>query len=62
MTTLRSIDAVAQYIVNLSGDHAIIGIVGPPGSGKSTIAAQLAPLLPAAILPMDGFHLSLIHI
>lgn len=37
----------------------VIGIAGAPGSGKSTIAAQLADGLqfPAAIVPMDGFHL-----
>lgn len=57
MITLRSIEQVAQCVVDASGDHAIIGIVGPPGAGKSTIAAQLAPLLRAVVLPMDGFHL-----
>ena len=37
----------------------LIGIVGPPGVGKSTLAARLAADDPAAaVLPMDGFHLS----
>ena len=36
----------------------LIGIVGPPGVGKSTLAARLAATDPdAAVLPMDGFHL-----
>jgi pantothenate kinase len=36
----------------------LVGIAGPPGSGKSTIAAALVELVPAAaLLPMDGFHL-----
>lgn len=37
----------------------LIGLVGPPGVGKSTLAARLAGEDPeAAVLPMDGFHLS----
>ena len=38
----------------------LVGIVGPPGVGKSTLAAKLAAADPdgtAAVLPMDGFHL-----
>lgn len=36
----------------------LVGLVGEPGAGKSTAAAELADLLPAArVLPMDGFHL-----
>jgi pantothenate kinase len=38
----------------------LLGIAGPPGAGKSTLAeAVQAALRPrAAIVPMDGFHLS----
>lgn len=40
----------------------VVAVAGPPGSGKSTIADQLADLLRqagerVAVLPMDGFHL-----
>jgi pantothenate kinase len=36
----------------------LIGIVGPPGVGKSTLAESRAAADPtAAVLPMDGFHL-----
>lgn len=37
----------------------LIGLVGPPGVGKSTLADRLAREHPAAaVLPMDGFHLT----
>lgn len=56
MSTLRTLDEVAAAIP--PGDRVIIGIAGPPGAGKSTIAQALMEKLPdAALLPMDGFHL-----
>ena len=37
----------------------ILGIVGAPGAGKSTLAAAVAALLEdAVVVPMDGFHLA----
>ncbi|MGW0935709.1 nucleoside/nucleotide kinase family protein [Streptomyces sp. NPDC002666] len=44
----------------LSGDRRILGIAGPPGAGKSTLAKRLVDALgPLAVLvPMDGFHLA----
>jgi pantothenate kinase len=40
--------------------RTIIGIAGPPGAGKSTVAQALVHELgtDAALVPMDGFHLS----
>lgn len=48
--------------------RAVLGITGPPGSGKTTLAAALVAALTAepeglgpdavALVPMDGFHLA----
>ncbi|MFD3698319.1 nucleoside/nucleotide kinase family protein [Streptomyces sp. NPDC058646] len=43
------------------GGRRILGIAGPPGAGKSTLAARLAHALGperAVVVPMDGFHLA----
>jgi pantothenate kinase len=42
------------------GHRRILGIAGPPGAGKSTLAAQLVEALAglAVLVPMDGFHLA----
>jgi pantothenate kinase len=37
----------------------VVAIAGPPGAGKSTLAAALVDLFPqgsAVVVPMDGFH------
>jgi len=43
-----------------SGRRRILGIVGAPGAGKSTLAAALVRELgpKTALVPMDGFHLA----
>ena len=39
--------------------RVVVGIAGPPGAGKSTLAAALAAAHgDAVVVPMDGFHLS----
>ena len=42
------------------GPRTILGIVGPPGAGKSTLSEQLCRAFPAVaqVVPMDGFHLA----
>ncbi len=45
----------------VAGRRTVIGLVGAPGSGKSTVAAAIAGALGPArvvIVPMDGFHLA----
>lgn len=44
-----------------TGARQLVGIVGPPGTGKSTFAERLAAqFIPGdcVIVPMDGFHLA----
>ncbi|MET9952004.1 nucleoside/nucleotide kinase family protein [Streptomyces sp. NPDC006339] len=42
------------------GQRRVLGIAGPPGAGKSTLAERLADRLDglAVLVPMDGFHLA----
>jgi pantothenate kinase len=52
----------ARILHGLHGDdRVIVGLTGPPGTGKSTMVAAIAEALapqPVAIVPMDGFHLA----
>ena len=43
-----------------TGQRRLLGLVAPPGAGKSTLAALLAQALgdQAQVVPMDGFHLA----
>lgn len=56
-----SLDALVARIIDVPqrGARKLIGLAGPPASGKSTLAAQIAAEIPdARVVPMDGFHLS----
>jgi pantothenate kinase len=41
-------------------DRRILGLAGPPGGGKSTLAEALQAAFPGVsqVVPMDGFHLA----
>lgn len=58
---MSEIASIAATIFKRAGKarRFVVAIAGPPGAGKSTLAAGLAELLPggsAAVVPMDGFH------
>lgn len=51
---------VAELLGAAPTGRVVLGMAGPPGAGKSTLAAVLAGLLdvPTALVPLDGFHLA----
>lgn len=63
---LNQLEALSEVISGADSapkGRVIIGIVGAPGAGKSTVTAEVAEVLTergisVAVLPMDGFHLS----
>ncbi len=51
----------ALSLTKSSDTRVIIGLVGKPGAGKSTLSSYLLKKLPketTALVPMDGYHLS----
>lgn len=58
------LDELTQRAANLAASgRAILGITGPPGGGKSTLAERLVAHMDpearwVARVPMDGFHLA----
>jgi len=50
-----------QTLLDSQGTRSLIGIVGKPGAGKSTVVEQIEKRYQpneVSIIPMDGFHLS----
>ncbi|MEX1167827.1 MAG: nucleoside/nucleotide kinase family protein [Hydrogenophaga sp.] len=61
MRTVQLHSDLIQRLLELSaGPRRLLGVVGPPGAGKSTLAALMAQTLGerAQSAPMDGFHLA----
>jgi pantothenate kinase len=52
--------ARAVELAGRPGPRCILGLAGPPGAGKSTLAARLAAAVgrAAVVVPLDGFHLA----
>lgn len=49
---------LGRAIGQLPPGRRLVALAGPPGAGKSTLAAEAAAALPdATVLPMDGYHL-----
>ncbi|CAB5113880.1 MAG: nucleoside/nucleotide kinase family protein [Actinobacteria bacterium] len=61
---LNSLEAALERVISLTHNvdtRVIIGLVGKPGAGKSTLSSYLIKKLPkdtTALIPMDGYHLS----
>lgn len=55
---LQTLDQLA------SGPRRLLGVVGPPGAGKSTLATLMAEALGvrAQAVPMDGYHLAQVEL
>ena len=60
MTGLRTAEQARLEALLAGGGRKLLGLVGAPGSGKSTVAQALLDALPgrAQVVPMDGFHLA----
>jgi pantothenate kinase len=59
MSTAAALDRAAE-LTGRPGPRRILGLAGPPGAGKSVLAARLARRAGrnAVVVPLDGFHLA----
>jgi pantothenate kinase len=57
-------DLIKQLHDLATGPRRLLGVVGPPGAGKSTLAALMAQALgeSAQAVPMDGYHLAQVEL
>ena len=69
VTAMVDMSDVAREVIDLTfsagGRRVILGLAGPPGAGKSTLAAAIVTAARTAVadewaahLPLDGYHLS----
>lgn len=65
MTAPSLLPALVERLQQLaSGPRRLLGVAGPPGAGKSTLANLMAQSLGtrAQAVPMDGFHLAQVEL
>src|SRR5215207_4174548 len=57
--SMEELTAIARGLVR-PGERAILGLTGPPGAGKSTLANAVVSAIGDAVrlVAMDGFHLA----
>lgn len=57
-------DLVQRLHALAAGPRRLLGVVGPPGAGKSTLAALMAQAMGerAQAVPMDGYHLAQVEL
>jgi pantothenate kinase len=57
-------DLIEHLHALAAGSRRLLGVVGPPGAGKSTLAALMAQALGerAQAVPMDGYHLAQVEL
>ena len=58
LTFAQACDRLDDFLAR--DTRTLLGIIGPPGAGKSTLSTRLQALHPerSQIVPMDGFHLA----